>query len=163
MPPPAAAEDPPAPQASGADARELLRVRADAAGGAQAALACLATHGAVLLDAALPEAAVTVAAAALAPFLDDVAARWDADADALPLSWRKYGITRCPRVNAGKKNVHFDPHGARLQAAAALSQRVQLLRKHVRRGRLLTHSRAQGASYTTRWRRWRLQAASRRC
>ena len=125
MPAPAAAEHPPAPRASGADARELLRVRADAAGGAAEALACLATHGAVLLDAALPEAAVAAAAAALAPFLDDVAARWDADADALPLSWRKYGITRCPRVNAGKKNVHFDPHGARARAFFFLSQRVQ--------------------------------------
>ena len=122
----AAAAEAPAPSASGADARELLRVRCDAPGGAScaAALACLATYGAVLLEAALPDAAVAAAAAALQPFLDDVAARWDADADALPLSWRRWGITRCPRVNAGKKNVHFDPHGAR---AAALFQAQRAL------------------------------------
>jgi hypothetical protein len=93
-----------------ADARPLLSVRADA--GDAAALASLATHGAVILEGALPDAAVDAAAAALAPFLADVAERWDAEADALPIPWRKWGVTRCPRVNAGKKNVHFDPHGA---------------------------------------------------
>lgn len=125
---PSAAADAPAPRADGGDARELLCVRCDAPGGTADALASLATHGAVVLEGALREADVDAAAAALQPFLDDVAARWDAQADALPLSWRKWGITRCPRVNAGKKNVHFDPHGTRsaaVQAGCALAQRLQ--------------------------------------
>jgi len=127
---PAAAADAPAPRAEGGDARELLCVRCDAPGSAVCAdaLASLATHGAVVLEGALREADVATAAAALQPFLDDVAARWDADADALPLSWRKWGITRCPRVNAGKKNVHFDPHGTRraaLKPGSVQAQRPQ--------------------------------------
>ena len=42
-----------------------------------------------------------------------LAERWDAETDALPMGgWRRWGVTRCPRVGRGKKNVHFDPHGA---------------------------------------------------
>ena len=107
--PAAAAETAPA-YSPDADARPLLSVRADA--GDAAALASLATHGAVILEHALPDDAVAAAAAALAPFLAEVAERWDTEADALQIPWRKWGVTRCPRVNAGKKNVHLDPHGA---------------------------------------------------
>ena len=169
------ASEQPAPRAVGGDARDLLRVRCDGADGAAraAALACLATHGAVVLEGALADADVAAAAAVLQPFLDDVAARWDAEADALPLSWRRWGITRCPRVNAGKKNVHFDPHGARallrgLTRPARLwsicdgcSSRGALLR--LMRFSALTRCAAQAARCTTRWRRWRRPGASRRC
>ena len=96
-----------------ADAAPLLSVRADGADARERALACLATHGAVIWERSLPAAAVAAASAALEPFLADVAARWDADSDALTIPWRCWGVTRCPRVAAGKKNIHFDMHGAR--------------------------------------------------
>jgi len=74
------------------------------------AVACLRTHGAVVLRNCLTEDVVAAAACALQPFLDAVTSGWAAEADTLALpSWRQWGVTRTPRVNAGKKNVHFAP------------------------------------------------------
>jgi hypothetical protein len=151
-----------------ADARALLSVRADAPDGAAAALACLAAHGGVIWEGAVPEAALCAAAEALAPFLEDVRARWDAHADALPISWRRWGVTRCPRVGRGKKNVHFDPHGASARMPNAHAFGGSLCATDTSLLSLsLSHARAapgaQAARCTTRWRRWRLPAASRRC
>lgn len=72
--------------------------------------ACLRTHGAVVLRGCLSPDDVASASCALQPFLHAVAAGWDASQDRLALaSWRSWGVTRTPRVNAGKKNLHFDP------------------------------------------------------
>ncbi len=93
------------------DAHEVVAVRADA--GDSAVLTCLRTHGCCVLLDAVPGEALAEARAAFAPFLQEVAQCWDTDADTLTLaSWRRYGVTRVPRVNAGKKNVHFTPDSA---------------------------------------------------
>ena len=105
------------------DASALLYVaRSDS----DAALNCLRTHGAVVLRDAVSEEALLEARAALAPFLTAAAAAWDEETDSLSL--KGFGVSRLPRVNAGKKNVHFTDDSllhaalAKLAAAAGVAE-----------------------------------------
>ena len=85
-----------------------------------AALNCLRTHGAVVLWEAVPEAALLEARTALAPFLAAAAAAWDAESDGLS-GMKGFGVARLPRVNNGKKNVHFSDGSVLHTALAALA------------------------------------------
>jgi ectoine hydroxylase-related dioxygenase (phytanoyl-CoA dioxygenase family) len=118
------AEASPCREPGDGDASSLLYVhRSDG----DAALDCLRTHGAVVLREAVPEEALQEARTALAPFLAAAAAAWDADSDSLSLKG-SYGISRLPRVNNGKKNVHFSDGSAlhsvlaKLAAAAGVAE-----------------------------------------
>jgi hypothetical protein len=76
----------------------------------------------------LTDDVVATAACALQPFLDAVTSGWATEADTLALpSWRQWGVTRTPRVNAGKKNVYFAPervleHSGKPSLHAALEE-----------------------------------------
>ena len=95
----------PAPRDGDADSAALVVPGTDT----DAAVSCLRAHGVTVLQACIPPEVVQATACALQPFLDHIAEHWSVD-DALTLpSWRAWGVTRTPRVNAGKKNVHFIP------------------------------------------------------
>jgi|APGre2960657444_1045066.scaffolds.fasta_scaffold00763_1 hypothetical protein len=105
----------------------LVTVRADA--GDAAVLDCLRAHGCCVLSGALSELSLRCARTALEPFLAEVQRCWDAEADQLKLaSWTRYGVTRLPRVNAGKKNAHLSPEGAPGSIHAALAALAQTAR-----------------------------------
>ena len=96
----------PAPRDGDADSAALVVPGTDT----DAAVACLRAHGVAVLRACIPEDVVRDTACALQPFLDHIAEHWSLDDDTVALpSWRAWGVTRIPRVNAGKKNVHFVP------------------------------------------------------
>lgn len=89
------------------DASALLVACAPGGACCAAAAAALRAHGACVLDGCLSPASAAAAAAQLQPLLAEAAGCWDADADALPLSWRRWGLSRVPRVSRAKKNLHF--------------------------------------------------------
>jgi ectoine hydroxylase-related dioxygenase (phytanoyl-CoA dioxygenase family) len=100
------------------DARSLLAADNDCA-----ALDCLRTHGACVLPARLSGDTLSAAREALAPFLREVQTGWSAcDSVTLASSWRAWGVTRLPRVSAGKKNVHLSPGGTLHTALAELAE-----------------------------------------
>jgi hypothetical protein len=93
----------PAPRDGDVDSAALVVPGKDT----DAAVSCLRTHGVTVLQACIPPDVVQATSCALQPFLDHLVEHWSA-ADALTLpSWRAWGVSRTPRVNAGKKNVHF--------------------------------------------------------
>jgi hypothetical protein len=55
--------------------------------------------------------------------------RWCSEDDTLQLSsWRQWGISRLPRVNAGKKNVHLSSPGTLHDALATLADEAGFAR-----------------------------------
>lgn len=102
------------------------------------ALRLLTSSGCAVLTGVLNSAEVANAARALEPLLEEASSSWDAVDDSLQPSFsrRKWGVTRVPRVNSRKKNVHFSQechlHSclSRLAVAAGLAE---LLSSHLGR------------------------------